>query len=301
MTETPIPFQFENFTIRAVGTPEEPWFVAADVCAACLVRNVSDSTKDLNPSDKVIGIVDTLGGPQNMLCVNESGLYDLVLKSRKPEAKRFRRWITSEVLPTIRKTGTFTVLAAEPVHAIPQTYGEALLEAGRKAVEAEIFRKTAIETARVAESRGEALKEKTAEVRLLAPKAEFYDHLIDSAETFPMEEAVRLAGLPFGPIIANQKLREMDVLGSLGTRYNMPRQHYITKLKYFVVKEKRPLQKGGSPIVHNSGEPVVNKQHRVTHRGIVWLIKTFNGKPHPDWKPSGAPTSPGLPTTPEAP
>lgn len=287
MSKLPAPFQFGNVQIRTAGTPEDPWFVAADVCAGCLLRNTSQAAKYLAPEDKGLRIIDTPGGPQEMLCVNESGLYDLALKSRKPEAKRFRKWVTSEVIPSIRKSGSYTV---EPsVHAIPQTYAEALVVAAQQALEAEAFKKTAQTLAVLYEERGEELAGREEEIQVLAPKAEFYDHLIDSPDTFPMEEAVRLAGLPFGPIITNQKLREMNVLGSLGDRYNMPRQRYITDLKYFVVKETRPRNPDGSPLTHNSGKAVVNKQHRVTHRGIKWLIETFDGKPHPDWQPPTLP------------
>ena len=86
----------------------------------------------LDADEKGIVIVDTLGGPQKMLCVNESGLYAITISSRKPEAKRFRKWITSEVLPALRKTGSFTV-APEPLE-IPQPKGEAI--AARRAQDA---------------------------------------------------------------------------------------------------------------------------------------------------------------------
>ncbi len=132
MKEYPIPFQFKEFQIRAVGTPDAPWFVAADIGKACYVTNTPDVVSRLDADEKGIVIVDTLGGPQKMLCVNESGLYAITISSRKPEAKRFRKWITSEVLPALRKTGSFTV-APEPLE-IPQTKGEAI--AARRAKDA---------------------------------------------------------------------------------------------------------------------------------------------------------------------
>jgi prophage antirepressor-like protein len=130
MINTPIPFQFKEFQIRALGTREDPWFVAADICKACYIQQTAWAVKPLEDDEKGVRIVHTLGGPQGMLCVNESGLYTIMLKSRKPEALQFRKWVTSEVLPALRKTGSFTV-APEPLD-IPQTKGEALLLAAQK-------------------------------------------------------------------------------------------------------------------------------------------------------------------------
>ena len=100
-------FQFEQNEVRFVGTADDPWWVAADVCAV-LEMNVSQ-TRRLDEDEKDLRSVQTLGGKQEMLCVNESGLYSLILGSRKPQAKRFKKWVTSVVLPSIRKTGKYEV------------------------------------------------------------------------------------------------------------------------------------------------------------------------------------------------
>ena len=83
----------------------EPWFVAADVCRALGLGNSSMAVSKLDEDEKGISLIDTLGGEQKLGIVNEPGLYALVLSSRKPEAKAFKRWITHEVIPSIRKTG----------------------------------------------------------------------------------------------------------------------------------------------------------------------------------------------------
>lgn len=83
----------------------EPWFVAADVCRALGIGNSRDATARLDDDEKGVVSTDTLGGKQELTIVNEPGLYALVLSSRKPEAKAFKRWITHEVIPSIRKTG----------------------------------------------------------------------------------------------------------------------------------------------------------------------------------------------------
>ncbi len=83
-------------------------FVAADVCSALHIGNPSDAVGRLDEDEKGIGIVDTLGGPQEMVVVSESGLYALILRSRKPQARAFRSWVTSEVIPSIRRTGAYS-------------------------------------------------------------------------------------------------------------------------------------------------------------------------------------------------
>lgn len=83
------------------------WFVAADVCRALEISNSRDAVARLDDDEKGVGSADTLGGKQGMQIINEPGLYTLVLGSRKPEAKTFKRWVTHEVLPAIRKTGSY--------------------------------------------------------------------------------------------------------------------------------------------------------------------------------------------------
>ncbi|MFB5192698.1 BRO-N domain-containing protein [Alicyclobacillus fastidiosus] len=100
-------FNFESHEIRTVLLNGEPWFVAKDVCDAVQI-DVSQ-TRRLDADEKGLHSIQTLGGVQDMLCVNEYGLYSLVLGSRKPEAKTFKRWITHDVIPTIRKTGSYSV------------------------------------------------------------------------------------------------------------------------------------------------------------------------------------------------
>ena len=102
-------FSFENFPIRAINRNGEIWFVAADVGAVLELTNVRASVALLDDDEKGVNTIDTPSGKQEMSIINESGLYALILRSRKPEAKRFRKWVTSEVLPAIRKTGTYSL------------------------------------------------------------------------------------------------------------------------------------------------------------------------------------------------
>ena len=107
-------FQNERFgAVRVVECNGEPWFVASDVCRALSIINSRDAIARLDDDEKGVVSTDTPGGMQNMTVTNEPGLYTLVLGSRKPEAKAFKRWITHEVIPSIRKTGSYSVPQAE--------------------------------------------------------------------------------------------------------------------------------------------------------------------------------------------
>lgn len=102
-------FQNPDFgQVRTITRDGEPWFVAADVCRALEIKNNRDALAKLDSDEKGVALTDTPGGAQKMTIVNEPGLYSLVLGSRKPEAKAFKRWITHEVIPAIRKTGQYS-------------------------------------------------------------------------------------------------------------------------------------------------------------------------------------------------
>ena len=104
-----VAFNFESSNVRVcVGLNGEPLFVAADVCQALTIENHRNVLARLDDDEKGVHSMDTLGGRQELAVINESGLYSLILSSRKPEAKRFKRWVTHEVLPSIRKTGGYT-------------------------------------------------------------------------------------------------------------------------------------------------------------------------------------------------
>lgn len=108
-------FNFNNMAVRAITDDQgNPWFVASDVCKVLEIGNVSQAMTRLDDDEKDITTTDTRGGKQDMTIVNESGLYSLIMKSRKPEAKSFQKWVTSEVLPSIRKTGGYSVQQPQP-------------------------------------------------------------------------------------------------------------------------------------------------------------------------------------------
>ena len=95
--------------VRTLEINGEPWFVLADVCRALGLSTPSRVAERLEDDEKGVSLTHTLGGAQNLTIINESGLYSVILRSDKPQAKPFRKWVTSEVLPSIRKTGAYTV------------------------------------------------------------------------------------------------------------------------------------------------------------------------------------------------
>ncbi|WP_333828287.1 BRO-N domain-containing protein [Pararhodobacter sp.] len=114
-----IPFDFEDQAVRVLMRDGEPWFVVNDVCRVLEIGNPRDAVSRLDDDEKDVGSADTLGGNQKVTIISESGLYALVLTSRKEAARRFRKWITAEVLPAIRRHGRYEHVAVTPAEPVP--------------------------------------------------------------------------------------------------------------------------------------------------------------------------------------
>lgn len=155
---------FENpqfGAIRAIEKDGEPWFVAADVCKALDIQNHKDAIKRLDDDEKSgVVLTDPHGRPQETNCVNEPGLYSLVLGSRKPEAKAFKRWITHEVIPSIRRSGGY--IAGQDNMTPDELMAKALMVAQKTLADRE--------------ARISAL---TVENQIMKPKADYFDELVD--------------------------------------------------------------------------------------------------------------------------
>ena len=104
----PTTFNFNAHAVRILNKDGALWFVASDVATALEYSHTPHMLRHLDNDEKDVQIVDTLGGAQEVSTISESGLYSAILRSRKPEAKRFKKWVTSEVLPAIRKTGSYS-------------------------------------------------------------------------------------------------------------------------------------------------------------------------------------------------
>ena len=157
-----------SFTVRAMLRDGEPWFVAADVCAA--LDLTTEQTRRLDDDEKGLHSTQTPSGVQQMIIINESGLYSLILGSRKPEAKPFKRWVTSEVLPAIRKTGGYArnTPVALPNFADPVAAARAWADATESKIKAE----TAL--------------------ALAAPKVELVDRYMDATGTQTFRQVAKL-------------------------------------------------------------------------------------------------------------
>ncbi len=123
-------FQNDQFgSVRVIEREGEPWFVAADVCRALEIAQPTRACERLDEDEKGVSSIHTLGGEQELLIVSEPGLYSLVMGSRKPEAKAFQRWITHEVIPSIRKHGAYATDAVIDQIIADPDYGIRLLKA----------------------------------------------------------------------------------------------------------------------------------------------------------------------------
>lgn len=113
-------FQYEEKNVRTIFKDEEIWFVARDVCEVLDIKQTVRAIERLDIDEvNSIHVIDSIGRNQETYIINEPGLYTLILGSRKPEAKAFKRWITHEVIPSIRKTGTYMIQQQSEVQALP--------------------------------------------------------------------------------------------------------------------------------------------------------------------------------------
>ena len=108
-------FDFEGNEVRVLKKGDELWWVLKDVCDVLGLTNHRMVAARLEDYEKGVSLIDTLGGLQQMVVINEFGLYDTIFLSRKPKAKRFKKWVISEVLPSIRKTGSYSLQQLSPL------------------------------------------------------------------------------------------------------------------------------------------------------------------------------------------
>lgn len=116
-------FNFESSEVRTIVIDGDVWFVAKDICDAMDIVNVSQAVSSLDDDERLIYTLDISGQNRDTLLISESGMYSVVLVSRKPQAKEFKKWITSAVIPSIRKTGKYEIEQPKPI-----TQAEALLQ-----------------------------------------------------------------------------------------------------------------------------------------------------------------------------
>ena len=209
-------FSNENFgSVRVLGDSNNPLFCLADVCKVLEIQNASDVKNALikefgDDLDKIYPISDSMGREQNAIFIQERELYFILMRSNKENVKPFRKWVFEEVLPSIRKTGSYSVQQ----YKIPQTYAEALLEAGRLALENEKL---------------------LAQAKENEPKVQCFNELMDSKNAIDFMQFSKVIGI--GRTILFQKCRELGIL----MENNTPYQRFIDN-GYFRVVESTYTQ-----------------------------------------------------------
>lgn len=235
--------------IRTTAKDGEPLFVAADVCRVLEIANTTDAIKRLDDDEKASFNLGLSGGTTN--CITESGLYSLVLGSRKPEAKAFKRWITHDVIPTIRKTGGYV----NNDDMFINTYLPFADE------QTKLLFKSTLETVKALNCKIEADK----------PKVLFADAVSASHTSIlvgDLAKIVKQNGVDIGAKRLFSWLRESGYLIKSGSSKNMPTQRAMEQ-GLFEIKE-------GSYIDSN-GNNITTKTSKVTGKGQQFFINKLLG------------------------
>lgn len=234
-------FRNERFgEIRVSGTSEEPLFCLADVCHAIGISNVGNVKNRLDEDDvRLADTTDSLGRVQQVNFVTESGLYDVIIRSDSEMAKPFRKWITSEVLPTIRKTGSYTIMGK-----VPHTFAEAL---------------------RLAAEQQEQIEAQQKLIEVQTPKAEFYDDVVESKDALPMDRTAKTLNMGIGRNKLFALLRGEKIL----MQNNTPYQQYVDAGWFRCVESK---------FSKPNGDICINVKTVVLQKGLDGIRKLLRKK-----------------------
>lgn len=236
--------------IRVIEKEGNPWFIAKDICAALGLAQVSRAIQKLDEDEVTTSkVIDSLGREQTANAISESGMYSLVLVSRKPEAKEFKRWVTHEILPSIRKHGGYLT---------PEKVEEALTDP-----DTIIRLATNLKNERAERQRLEA------ENRNLTSKALFADAVAASDDTMLVGELAKLLASNDVHIGQNRLfawLRGNGYLMKRGSWKNMPTQRSMN-MGLFVVKE--------TAVTHADGHVTLSRTPKVTGKGQRYFVDFF--------------------------
>ena len=237
-------FNFENHEVRSLLINSEPWFVGKDVAEVLgYAKPLNAIAQHVDKDDSLKqGLTDSLGRQQKNILINESGLYSLILSSKLPSAKKFKRWVTSEVLPALRKTGQYQV---------------------KDLSGSELMARALIEAQNVLAAKDKVIEE-------MKPKVVFADAVATSHTSILVGELAKILkqnGIDMGQKRLFAWLREKGYLiKRQGTDYNMPTQKAM-ELGLFEIKE-------GS-YVNGSGVNITTKTPKVTGKGQQYFINKF--------------------------
>lgn len=244
-------WSYENSEIRTVEKDGEPWFVGKDVADILGYSDTAQAVrKHIDDEDKGVVEMTTPGGKQPVTVINESGLYSLILSSKLPNAKKFKRWVTSEVLPSIRKHGAYMT---------DQTLEQALTSPD-----------FLIQLATQLKDEKEQRKQLEAKVEQDKPKVLFADSVSASKSSILVGELAKILkqnGVDTGQFRLFAWLRENGYLIKReGSDYNMPTQK-SAEMGLFEVKQ--------TIITHSDGHITTNKTPKVTGKGQVYFVNKF--------------------------
>lgn len=236
-------FNFENHEVRSLLINDEPYFVGKDVAEVLGYERADNAIRNhIDKEDKLMHQISASGQNRNMTIINESGLYSLVLSSKLPSAKKFKRWVTSEVLPALRKTGQYQV---------------------KELSGSELMARALIEAQNVLAAKDKVIEE-------MKPKALFADAVATSHTSILVGELAKILkqnGIEMGQKRLFAWLREKGYLiKRQGTDYNMPTQKAM-ELGLFEIKE-------GS-YVNGSGVNITTKTPKITGKGQQYFINKF--------------------------
>ena len=236
-------FNFENHEVRSLLINSEPWFVGKDVAEALgYAEPRSAVSKKVDNVDRGVAEMETPSGKQNMTIINESGLYALIFGSKLESAKRFKHWVTSEVLPTIRKKGSYSI---QPT--LPKTYKEALIEL---VAQVEANEKLELEN-----------KMKDQQLNELKPKADYYDQILQSKSLVLISQIAKDYG--YGAPTMNKKLHELGVQYKQGGQW----------LLYSKYQNKGYTHSRTINITRSDGRSDVRMQTEWTQKGRLFLYE----------------------------
>jgi anti-repressor protein len=245
-------FSYEGKEVRTIQECGEPWWVLKDVCEVLELSNSRMVAERLDEDEKGVSIVDTLGGKQELTVISESGLYNVILLSRKPEARKFKRWVTHEILPSIRKHGAYmTSDKLEEIMNDPNAWIKLL---------------TTLKEERQAKERLQL------QATVDRPKVVFADAVSVSDGTILIGELAKILkgnGIEIGQNRLFERLRQDGFLiKRKGTDYNAPTQKAM-ELGLFKVKE--------TAITHSDGHVTISKTTKVTGKGQQYFVNYFLG------------------------
>lgn len=251
-------FNFEGHDVRLVLRDGEPWWVHNDVCARLGIADAPQAAGRLDDDEKGWVDIPTPGGSQRVRVVNEPGLFSLILRSKTPESKRFKRWVTHEVLPSIRKTGSYSLDPAPTSgRPLPSSYSEAL-----RLLADQVDRNDAL----------------AAKVEVLEPPAQAWSALADTKRDYSVGDAAKI--LSRDPAIStgpNRLFKKLVELGLVYTETEHGRTAYKPMQEHVDAGRLR-LRMGGRwqhPRTQEweAGAP----QLRITAKGLAYLHKRLGG------------------------